>query len=190
MTQTKQQVKLSRFMSFALRHKPEEVALTLDHEGWASIHELAAAHNLQNPRTPATVQEILDVVRSCDKQRYSVSMDQTKIRARQGHSIQGLDLGQKLAVPPPKLYHGTARSNEASIIREGIKPMRRQHAHLSEDMATAYQVGGRHGFPIVLRIDTERMVADGVEFWLSENGVWLTNYVHPKYIFKPIKEDA
>ena len=182
MKQTKQQIKLSRFMSFALRHKPEDVDLTLDHNGWASIHELVAAHNLQNPSTPFAVQDVLDVVRTCDKQRYSVSMDQTKIRANQGHSIEGVDVELKETVPPSLLFHGTATRFFDVIKAEGIKKMARNRVHLSSDSRTAYEVGDRHGNALVLTIDTERMHSDGVKFWLSENGVWLTEYVDPKYI--------
>ena len=60
--------------------------------------------------------------------------------------------------------------------------MNRNHVHLSRDIATATQVGSRHGKPIIFRLDTKQMVADGIVFYESDNGVWLTEMVDPKYL--------
>ena len=46
----------------------------------------------------------------------------------------------------------------------------------------ATKVGSRHGKPYVLGIDCKRMVSDGIKFYLSRNGVWLTKHVDPKYL--------
>lgn len=62
--------------------------------------------------------------------------------------------------------------------------MNRNHVHLSADFKTAKQVGSRHGKPIILKINCEQMVKEEIQFFLSENGVWLTDYVHPKFISK------
>ena len=35
---------------------------------------------------------------------------------------------------------------------------------------------------VVLKIDAERMHADGLVFFCSENGVWLTDHVPQQYI--------
>jgi putative RNA 2'-phosphotransferase len=34
------QVQLSKFLSFVLQHKPDDIGLVLDVEGWANIDEL------------------------------------------------------------------------------------------------------------------------------------------------------
>ncbi len=60
--------------------------------------------------------------------------------------------------------------------------MSRQHVHMSEDTDTATKVGLRHGKVMVLKIDAERMYADGFAFFCSENGVWLTSHVPQQYI--------
>lgn len=60
--------------------------------------------------------------------------------------------------------------------------MSRQYVHLSKDKETAEAVGKRHGKPIILSINAKKMSEDNISFYLSENGVWLTNYVDPKYI--------
>jgi putative RNA 2'-phosphotransferase len=49
-------------------------------------------------------------------------------------------------------------------------------------MQTATRVGMRHGFPVVLRVDAARMQADGILFYRSDNGVWLTGAVAPRYL--------
>ena len=60
--------------------------------------------------------------------------------------------------------------------------MNRQYVHLSPDYQTAVAVGRRHGSPVVvLRIEAGTMAQSGVTFFLSENGVWLCEYVPPEY---------
>ncbi|MCS3867506.1 RNA:NAD 2'-phosphotransferase (TPT1/KptA family) [Chryseobacterium ginsenosidimutans] len=80
------------------------------------------------------------------------------------------------------MYHGTAQNNIESILEKGIEKRNRQHVHLSFDKETATSVGMRHGKPIILTISTRKMFEDGVLFYLSENGVWLTDFVEAKYI--------
>ena len=41
--------------------------------------------------------------------------------------------------------------------------------------------------PVVLVIDAKRMAQDGVEFYLSENGVWMCDKVEKKYIIEQKK---
>ena len=60
--------------------------------------------------------------------------------------------------------------------------MKRHHVHLSEDIETATKVGARRGMPVILTISTLDMHHEGHEFFISENGVWLTNNVPPDFI--------
>jgi putative RNA 2'-phosphotransferase len=53
---------------------------------------------------------------------------------------------------------------------------------MSADTDTARNVGQRYGKPVVLQIAAQNMYADGFQFFRSENHVWLTNDVPPKYI--------
>lgn len=171
--------KLSRFISFILRHKPEEIGLTLDAHGWAKVTDLINGINRSGRRIDMSVLE--EIVRTDDKQRYSFNEDKTKIRANQGHSIK-VDVEFKELEPPDTLYHGTARKSFDSITRHGIKPMSRQWVHMSKDYETAVQVGSRHGEPVILVVNAKKMHEAGIKFYLSENGVWLTEYIDPKYI--------
>ena len=121
------------------------------------------------------------VVAENDKQRFTLDSAGTRIRARQGHSID-VDLGLEPVEPPERLYHGTARRNLDAICRQGLHRAGRHHVHLSRDEATARAVGQRHGPPVVLEIDARRMYEDGFVFFLTENGVWLTEAVPPDYL--------
>ena len=74
-------------------------------------------------------------------------------------------------------FHGTATRFLESIRAQGLLAGRRQHVHLSADEVTAVKVGQRHGQPVVLRIRARAMHSAGRVFYLSANGVWLTEHV-------------
>lgn len=171
--------KLSVFISLILRHKPETIGIQLDEHGWANVDELIEGINNSGRKIDMEILE--EIVRTDNKQRYSFNEDKTLIRANQGHSIP-VDVELKEQQPPQILYHGTASRFLNSIMQDGLKPMSRLYVHLSSDMETAMKVGKRHGEPVVLKINSEEMCNDGIKFYLSENGVWLTKSVDMKYI--------
>ena len=132
-----------------------------------------------------TKQELEEIVDTNDKKRYEFNTNHTMIRARQGHSIP-INVDLQEAIPPEYLYHGTATRFLSSIYSDGIKKMSRNYVKLSENIETATEVGKRHGEPVILKIDTELMKDDGVKFYLSNNNVWLTDYVDSHYIIETI----
>lgn len=125
-----------------------------------------------------TLQIIVDLN---DKKRFVFNEDMTKIRACQGHSISTVNLKFINKEPPEFLYHGTALRFFNSINVQGITKQSRQHVHLSIDVETATKVGQRHGQPIVLKIFSKKMFDDNYSFYLSDNNVWLTDYIPIKY---------
>ena len=169
----------SKFLSFVLRHQPEEIGLRLDDAGWASVEELLEA--CKKAGRALTREDLQRIVDTSDKKRFAFSEDGLYIRANQGHSVQ-IELGYEPRKPPSLLYHGTATRFLESIRKEGLKRGSRHHVHLSSDSVTAANVGARHGKPVVLRIASSQMHNDGYSFYLSENGVWLTERVPPDYI--------
>jgi len=175
----KSRVKVSRFLSLVLRHKPQEIGLTLTEEGWADTKELLQKLKPRFGTIPMS--ELEDVVATNEKQRFAFNADKSKIRASQGHSIT-VDLKLEPQVPPVKLYHGTASHFLDSIFKKGLLPLKRQHVHLSDDLETAKKVGSRHGKVCILELNVAAMVKDEVPFYTSENGVWLCDAVLPKYI--------
>ena len=159
-----------------MRHKPEAIGLDLDNYGWAKIDDL------MNKSPHKITREILEyVVETNDKKRFIISEDGQKIRANQGHSIE-INLDLPATTPPPVLLHGTATRFIDAIFQDGLKKMNRQHVHLSVDVETAQKIGSRHGKPIILLIDTKAMAEAGFEFYISKNGVWLTDNVPIKYL--------
>lgn len=165
-------VSRSKYLSLILRHQPETIGLTLDEAGWAEIDELVT-------KSDFTRDELREIVAACPKQRFATDGD--RIRASQGHSLQ-VELGYESAEPPASLFHGTHPSAVPAILSEGLKKMKRHHVHLSPDETTAAKVGQRRGKPVILRIDARRMAADGFSFFVSANGVWLTDSVPADYI--------
>lgn len=176
----KKEAKLSKFLSFILRHQPEEIKLQLDTNGWSNINELIEKSK-EHQNLIFSKEELFFVVKNNAKQRFMLSDDKTKIKANQGHSIQ-VELGLTDSAPPEYLYHGTAEQFMDIILREGLKPMKRHDVHLSFSKEVATSVGIRHGKAVVLRIKTEQMYKDGLTFQCTANNVWLTKYIDPKYI--------
>lgn len=173
-----QKKRIGKFLSLILRHAPEKIGITLDKSGWASVDELLqqlATHN-----KPLSFEQLIEIVETNNKQRYSFNHDRTRIRANQGHSIE-LDLQLTPQEPPEVLYHGTASRFMKSITQQGLIKGSRHHVHLSKDKETAHQVGSRHGVPVILAIASGQMQRDGFVFYCSDNGVWLTDHVPTRY---------
>lgn len=158
-------------LAYLLRHDKE---YQFDEHGYRDINDLINNHGY-------TFEEIQYIVDTNNKKRFEFNEDKTKIRARQGHSVNvNVDLTEKL--PPDILYHGTALKYVDNIKNVGITSKSRLYVHLSDNIETALNVGKRHGQPIVLKIDCKSMARDGIKFYLSNNNVWLTKYIDPKYI--------
>lgn len=158
-------------LAFLLRH---DTSYAFDEHGWREVSDLVAKHGFN-------MEELREIVATNNKNRYEFSEDMTCIRARQGHSIQ-VDVELAEAIPPDVLYHGTAKDSVRSIMERGIEKSSRLYVHLSTTVEMATKVGQRYGEPVVLSIDAKRMSEDGIKFFLSRNGVWLTEFVEAKYI--------
>lgn len=172
-------IQTSKFLSLILRHYPGKIGITLDESGWVAIDDLLSA--CARNEFPLTLEELRRVVETSDKKRFAFSDDGLRIRASQGHSVE-VDLNYAPAEPPEELFHGTADRFLASIMVEGLVKRDRHHVHLSPDEATAVSVGGRHGRPVVLRIGSGAMHREGIEFFCSTNGVWLTDHVPVRFL--------
>jgi putative RNA 2'-phosphotransferase len=171
--------RVSKSLSYVLRHRPDSIGIELESDGWVAVGELLRAFQ-QSGQTIAP--DVLKrVVAENDKQRFEFSDDGLRIRARQGHSVE-VDLGYQPMTPPNVLYHGTARHNLDSIFEKGLLKGKRHHVHLSTNKETMLRVGMRHGQPVLLSVDAARMHHDGHQFFVTGNDVWLTEHVPPKYM--------
>lgn len=180
-------VTVSKYLSRHLRHRPERIGITLDRAGWVDVEELLAAcarHGFRIDRA-----ELEYVVANNDKRRFSFDATGRKIRANQGHTVD-VDLDLPVTTPPPVLFHGTVAAALPKIRREGLRPMARHDVHLSPDEETAHRVGARRGKPVILTVDAAAMHADGHEFRVSANGVWLVAAVPPRYLREPAGDRA
>ncbi len=178
-------IKMGKFLSLILRHKPETIGMTLDEHGYVDVSELIEKINASGRFIDR--QMLDDIVAMNDKQRYSYNHDHTKIRANQGHSCP-VNVDLLTVIPPAVLYHGTSKRSLPSIQKQGILKMERFYVHLSFNPETAFQVGARHGKPVVLEIDAKRMTKDGYEFFLSQNGVYLCKHIPSRYIKRIINQ--
>ncbi len=174
--------KTSKYLSMLLRHRPEVAGITLDEHGWADVEELVAG--IRKTRKWRFNREMLEeIVRTDQKQRYSFNEEKTLIRANQGHSIP-VDVELPQVEPPEILWHGTGEKYVASIDKSGLLPKGRLYVHLSDDYETAVKVGSRHGKPVVYRVKSAQMAAEGHIFYRSVNGVWLIKSVPIEYLEK------
>jgi len=172
----------SRFLSYVLRHRPDDIGLTLDPEGWVDVEELLEACRAHG--RVITRKHLDHVVATNNKKRFAFSENGARIRASQGHSVQ-VDLGYEPATPPELLYHGTVRRFLDSIRVAGLVRGSRHHVHLSADRETAETVGARRGRAVVLTIRAGEMARREIPFYRSANGVWLTEHVPPEYVDSP-----
>ncbi|WMD20010.1 RNA 2'-phosphotransferase [Achromobacter seleniivolatilans] len=173
-------IKISKYLSYVLRHNPQEIGLTLDTEGWADIAALIDGARRTGQDLDET--QIRAVVRDNDKQRFSISEDGKRIRAAQGHTTRAVAINYSALIPPAILFHGTATRFIAAIMQEGLKPGQRQHVHLSDNRTTAESVGQRYGVPVILTVDASRMHEQGFKFYQADNGVWLTDHVPQAFL--------
>ena len=171
--------KLSKEISYALRHAPWEYELELDEEGFVPVEQLIHALNESGEyKETITKDDILHIIETSEKE-----LKDGKIRALYGHTVPS-HIRKETVVPPDILYHGTSHKAYDIIINSGLKPMSRQYVHLSTDTDTAVRVGKRRDKkPVILMIDAKRAYADGVIFYSSGyEKVILADFVPAEYL--------
>lgn len=174
--------RISKSLSYVLRHRPDMVGIELDEAGWVDVQVLLDA---MNDHGKSITREQLDqVVATNDKRRFSISSDGTMIRANQGHSVS-VELGYSQAVPPETLYHGTVERFLPLIQKDGLQKRKRHHVHLSPSTETAGKVGQRRGKPLILLVRAKVMHDAEHQFYQTPNDVWLVNSVPPEFIQFP-----
>jgi putative RNA 2'-phosphotransferase len=169
--------RISKFLSYVLRHRPKEYPLFFDREGFVPWNDLFAIVEQRFPE--ATEDDVLAVLRDSGKQRFEFK--DGKARATYGHSFP-VDLGLYPVAPPLELYYGSARDLAESILRTGLKPRDRQFVHLSASFEEALAVGKRRDpSPAVIVVDAHGAAAVGVKFY-SSGPLFLTSHVPAKFL--------
>lgn len=165
--------KLSKRLSYILRHDPLKFGLKLDEKGFVSIKELCK-------KTGIKEEEIYNIVQRQKKKRFEIKKG--KIRALYGHTV--IKIKYEEIEPPEVLFHGTSRENAEKILREGLKPMRRHYVHLSRDTEDAFIVGRRDDKnPIILKIKAKEAHSKGIKFYRAGD-LYLAEYIPPEFIEK------
>lgn len=172
--------RVSKFLSYILRHNPDAISIRLDSEGWVDIDTLILSANKHGEQLDRNI--IDKVVSTSNKKRFTISFNGLKIRAAQGHSNPSIHIQYDEKKPPIHLYHGTATRFIKSIMQQGLISTSRHYVHLSTEKDTAISVGKRHGKPIILQVETSLMFQHGFIFYLTDNDVWLTKSIPVEYI--------
>lgn len=168
-------LRISRKMSYLLRHNPGSADLEMSERGEVSLHFLAKA-------VGASVSTVREIVETDGKGRYAI--EGRRIWATQGHSVPVTVQHERLS-EVGIIFHGTKWEFLESIMQKGLVRGERVHVHLSADIDTAITVAGRRkGDSIILKIDGERMLKDGHEILRSSNGVLLTDSVPWEYVLE------
>lgn len=170
---TKKLKDISRSLSYYLRHNPEELNISLDNEGYTNVSVLLN-------RLDISIDELDWIVENNSKKRFTFNSDKSLIRASQGHSIDDVKITFNKVICDV-LYHGTSSEYVDDILSHGLKKMNRTHVHLSDNIDTAKNVGKRklsdNNVLTILQID-----ATGLDISISENGVYLAEFIPPQNI--------
>jgi putative RNA 2'-phosphotransferase len=169
--------RLSKYLSYVLRHQPGEAGLTLDANGFADVEPVMAA--LRKRFKYFKREDLMDLVKNDPKKRFDLT--EGRIRATYGHSVEVVP-ASVCVMPPEVLYHGTSSESAERILSEGLKPRDRQYVHLSVTLDDALAVGRRHtDAPVILRIESQRAAEDDIEFY-KEGKLYMARFIPSEYI--------
>lgn len=175
-------IKISKFLSFILRHGPDKLGLELDSDGFADLNEVLKVLNNKFKNIKITKYTLEEIIKQSEKRRFQI--EDSKIKAFYGHSIDAKIVMKLAADLPPILYHGTNLKAFNAIKSEGLIKKRRQYVHLSDTIETAILIGKRTSSnPIILKIDTKSAQPGGVKFYKSGD-MYLTDFIPPQFINK------
>jgi putative RNA 2'-phosphotransferase len=172
---------LSKTISHALRHEPQQYGIILDRDGWVEFETLKKGILKNNPDfEDFDLDTVMQILEQSDKKRFEIQGQ--KIRALYGHSIDE-KVTYPEAIPPEILYHATSPESLEAILKEGLKPVYRQYVHLSSDPELCLQAAKRKTKnPVLLKVDTVKALENGVKFFNPEGSVWLAEFIDQRYL--------
>jgi len=174
---------IGRTMAGALRHFPEKFGLEMDEQGFVSMRDFINALKRQRERYHwLRPHHIIAIIETDPKGRYQVSNDM--IRATYGHSIP-LELNLPTDNIPDFLFYPTTPEEADIILETGLKPSDRKQVHLSKTYDDARKAGlVRTDGPIILEIDAQRAISDGLVIGRAGRTVYLVQEVPAEYLRK------
>lgn len=176
--------KLSKTISFALRHAPADFGLSLDPEGWVEVNDLIRGlQKFDRSFSGVSEKQIIGINEKAEKQRWEIK--DGRIRALYGHSLDK-KIEKPAQEPPELLLHGTTQDALKTIRANGLSPMSRQFVHLSTEANTASMVGSRRtAQPILLTIRARDAWNAGIQFFHGNQDTWLSEPIPPEFIEFP-----
>lgn len=188
-------IKLSKSMSYLLRHGAKKVGLTIESDGYVSVDDL-----LTKLKPNYTLEDIQFVVNHDSKNRYNlkkISNNKYKISANQGHSIPLDDTSYLTTIQSPDevdvCVHATQKDAWKLIQSTGyLSKMSRNHVHFSSTIKPKKRTGGlRTNAPILIYLNVPLYLQDGYTLFKSKNEVLLTpgdgdGHIPKKYFLKVV----
>lgn len=185
----------SKYLSWVLRHSAVDQGLQVDNAGYVKLESI---RNLDgHDYLDLSIDNVKKVVKTNRKNRFNLEQreDGWYIRANQGHSkkvsslIDPDRLLHRVQSPSevPVCVHGTYQKFWPSIEQSGLKSMSRQRIHCAAGRPKDRTVvsGARPDCNCFIYIDVKKAMDDGMVFWISSNGVILTEgfygVIEPKY---------
>lgn len=170
-----------RTLTGILRHFPEKFGLDMDAQAWVDMDEIIDNVRQKNPRSRwLRPEHIIGIVKTDDKGRYQVKMN--KVRATYGHSLDvALDLPTDDI--PEALFYPSSPEEAEVLLEVGIRHSDRAMVHLSDTKISAKEAGShRVTNPVILMVNTEDAIQDGVVIQKAGNHVYVTDFIPPNYI--------
>ena len=176
--------RFSKFVSLILRHRAKDFGLEMDSRGFVDFEALRAlvAQKSTDVYSDEDWQKIVHGELD-GKKRYELV--DGRIRALYGHT-RVAEVIYPAVEPPEILYHGTTPQAERNIRREGLRPMKRQYVHLSENTERALSVGNRRTDTVrLLVVRAREAVRAGIEFYNPEPEHYLARSIPSQFIEFP-----
>lgn len=191
----KDTLQLSKTLSYLLRHGSKEKKLKMDIDGFSRLDDVIDVLSKMLPRQKIYKTRIYEIVKDCPKQRFKLSTKEgvEVIRANQGHTlkeVQSTLLLNEISLFESglkgKIIHGTTLKAWESIKLSGLNRMKRNHIHMARGEFGEAKSGARFSSEVIITIDGNKALADGILFYESDNGVILSpgddkGFIHPKY---------
>src|SRR4051812_33828519 len=96
--------KLTRVLSFVLRHSPSSIGVELDRDGWTNLGAVIRGLQGRSAWTDLSEQEVRSLLEAHRFTRFQI--EGLRIRALYGHSVRHVSPGTYES-PPALLFHAT-----------------------------------------------------------------------------------
>ncbi|XP_037959890.1 putative tRNA 2'-phosphotransferase [Teleopsis dalmanni] len=174
---------LSKKLSWLLRHGAAKEGLPIQPDGFLATSAIFTHTKFKN----YNIVILKKIVETDQKQRYTLrfnpNLGDYEIRANQGHSMEIVQSDSCLekvtdSCAIADIAHGTYYRFWPSIKTDGLLRKTRNHIHftvMSDSPHTSKKVisGFRNNCEILIYIDTQKAMKNGLEFYRSENNVIL-----------------